>query len=117
MGTMGRHAAARTITGTNRVGRVGRPALHTIDVATPERLISAAEQVFAREGFDAARLQDIAENAGITRPALLYHFATKDELYAAVVARAFASLGEILISAMQSHGDFRERLRALIEGF
>jgi AcrR family transcriptional regulator len=96
---------------------MGRPALNTIDVATPERLLNAAEDVFASQGVDAARLQDIAEQAGITRPALLYHFTTKDSLYTAVVERAFASLSEILISAMQAHGEFRDKFRALIEGF
>jgi AcrR family transcriptional regulator len=96
---------------------MGRPALSSIDVATPERLLQAAELVFAAEGVDAARLQDIAVQAGITRPALLYHFKTKDELYSAVVERAFSSLAEILVSAMHGGGSFRENLRALIEGF
>ncbi len=96
---------------------MGRPRASTIDVQTPERLLAAAEEVFAADGFARARLADIAGRAGVTRPALLYHFATKLALYEAVVARAFASLGEIVHSAMSAGGDFHQRLRAVIDGF
>ena len=96
---------------------MGRPRLATIDVETPERLLAAAEQELAAAGFDGAKLADIAARAGITRAALLYHFESKERLYEAVVGRAFASLGEIVRSAMSCAGSFRERLRAVVDGF
>jgi AcrR family transcriptional regulator len=96
---------------------MGRPRSATIEVATPERLLSAAEEIFAGAGLERATLADIAARAGITRPSLLYHFATKEQLYAAVVGRAFSSLAGLLNSAMSTGGSFRERLRAVVEGF
>ena len=48
----------------------------------------AARGEFAQRGFAAARLQDIAERAGLTHPTLLYHFGTKERLYAAVIEQA-----------------------------
>lgn len=99
------------------MGDMGRPRLDSIDVATPERLLGAAESVFAARGFEGAALADIAARAGISRPALLYHFDTKESLYAAVVGRAFTSLAEILTSAMSASGTFRDRVRAVVEGF
>lgn len=96
---------------------MGRPRADSIDIATPERVLSAAESVFAGKGLEGAGLADIAARAGISRPALLYHFATKETLYAAVVGRAFSSLAEILTSAMSATGTFRERVRAVVEGF
>lgn len=96
---------------------MGRPRADSIDVATPERLLAAAEAVFAARGVEGSALADIAQRAGISRPALLYHFATKETLYEAVVVRAFSSLAEILTSAMSASGTFRERVRAVVEGF
>lgn len=96
---------------------MGRPRLDSIDIATPERLLGAAELVFAAKGLEGSALADIAARAGISRPALLYHFDTKETLYAAVVGRAFSSLAEILTSAMSATGTFRERVRAIVEGF
>lgn len=96
---------------------MGRPRADSIDIATPERLLAAAELVFAAQGLQGAALADIAARAGISRPALLYHFNSKETLYAAVVGRAFSSLAEILTSAMSATGTFRDRVRAVVEGF
>jgi AcrR family transcriptional regulator len=50
-------------------------------------LLDAAEEVFARKGFDGAALEDIAEVAGYTRGAIYSHFGSKAELFLAVVER------------------------------
>jgi AcrR family transcriptional regulator len=96
---------------------MARPIASSIRVETTERVLRAAEHHFAVQGFDAARLADIAAEAGITRASLLYHFDEKERLYAQVVQRAFASLGEIITSALQTDGPFAPRLRAVVEGF
>jgi AcrR family transcriptional regulator len=51
---------------------------------TRDTLLDAAEQVFARRGFDGASLDDIADTAGFTRGAIYKHFADKEDLYLAV---------------------------------
>ena len=53
-----------------------------------ERILDAARGEFAQRGFGGARLQDIAEHAGLTHPTLLYHFGSKERLYAAVIEQA-----------------------------
>lgn len=50
-------------------------------------LLDAAEEVFARKGFDGAALEDIAEVGGYTRGAIYSHFGSKAELFLAVVER------------------------------
>jgi TetR/AcrR family transcriptional regulator len=55
---------------------------------TRSRILVAARSEFAAEGFAAARLQDIAAGAGIRHPTLLYHFGSKEGLYAAVIEEA-----------------------------
>lgn len=96
---------------------MARPRTAPDDVATRERLLAAAEDAFGRKGFHGARLEDIAREAGITRPSLLYHFGTKEALYSAVVRRAFAHLGEALASAMGTRGPFVARADGMVDAF
>jgi AcrR family transcriptional regulator len=57
-----------------------------------EQLLAAATQAFARTGFAATSLDDIAEQAGISRVLLYRHFDSKTDLYRAVLDRAVARL-------------------------
>jgi AcrR family transcriptional regulator len=57
-----------------------------------EQLLAAATQAFARTGFAATSLDDIAEAAGISRVLLYRHFESKTDLYRAVLDRAIARL-------------------------
>ena len=90
---------------------MGLPPASAVSTATPERLLEAALGEFARVGFGQAKLADIAAVAGITRPSLLYHFRTKEELYEATVKRSFRRLALVLGDAMSATGPFVERLR------
>jgi AcrR family transcriptional regulator len=49
--------------------------------ATRRRLLAAAEKTFARDGFEAARLEDIAGLAGYTRGAFYAHFRSKEDIF------------------------------------
>lgn len=53
--------------------------------ATRRKLISAAARIFARDGFEAARLEDIAVAAGYTRGALYANFKDKEDLFFALL--------------------------------
>jgi AcrR family transcriptional regulator len=87
------------------------------DDSTAERILAAAEFEFAAVGYASARLADIGERAGIRRPSLLYHFASKELLYQAVVERAFDQLGAELVRSMALAGEFEARLDALVDAF
>lgn len=89
---------------------MGRPRHREGQAATPDRIVDAALVVFGRDGFARAKLAEIAKNASITRPSLLYHFATKERLYEAVVARSFDRLSAALAAIMAATGPFAERL-------
>lgn len=51
-----------------------------------ERIVAAAKRVFLDKGLDAASMDDVAAQAGTTKPTVYAHFASKDELFEAVVA-------------------------------
>jgi len=55
---------------------------------TRERLIDAAGEVFAAQGFHAATVRQITEKAGVNIAAINYHFRDKNELYAACLRAA-----------------------------
>jgi AcrR family transcriptional regulator len=53
-----------------------------------EEIVRAALEVISERGFQETRLADIAERAGTSAPAVLYHFTSKDEILDAVVSLA-----------------------------
>jgi TetR/AcrR family transcriptional regulator len=69
--------------------------------ATVDRILDAAEIRFAAKGYDATSLGDVADDVGIRTPSLYKHFASKQLLWEAVLARLldpyFALLGELLV--------------------
>ena len=70
--------------------------------ARPAEIVDAALEVFAEKGFAAAKLDDIAGKAGISKATLYLYFDTKEEIFRAVAQAAVASLLEALES--QSKG-------------
>ncbi len=96
---------------------MGRPRVEPGRASTPDRILASALRVFARDGFAAARLAEIARGASVTRPSLLYHFASKHELYEAVVTRSFARLGALLGDAMAEPAPFADRVRRVASAF
>lgn len=54
--------------------------------ASREKIIQAASELFARQGYRGAKLADIARAAGLTEPGLLHHFPSKNHLLMAVLA-------------------------------
>jgi AcrR family transcriptional regulator len=55
--------------------------------ATRRKLLIAAERIFARDGFEAARLEDIAVLAGYTRGAFYANFQSKEDIFFALLER------------------------------
>jgi AcrR family transcriptional regulator len=56
---------------------------------TRAQLIAAAAAVFARRGFDSASLDEVAEEAGLTKGAVYSNFDSKEELFEAVIDERF----------------------------
>jgi AcrR family transcriptional regulator len=54
------------------------------EMITEEKIFSAATEVFAEKGMTGARMQDIADRAGINKSLLHYYYRSKDKLFKAV---------------------------------
>jgi TetR/AcrR family transcriptional regulator len=63
---------------------------------TRAAILAAAEDLFARKGFAAARLEDVAETVQMTRAALFYYYKDKQALYDAMFEDAFGPLRDEL---------------------
>lgn len=88
---------------------MGRPRKDAFDEDTRDRVLRAAEEAFGDRGYASARLADIAAGASIRRPSLLYHFASKELLYGAVIERAVATFAREAFAAAR---EARERPEA-----
>lgn len=67
---------------------------------TSQKLLDAAEAVFAHKGYDAASVREITSAAGANIAAVNYHFGSKEALYAAVFGRILDHLREQRIAAI-----------------
>ena len=65
-------------------------------LATQEKVQAAAITLFARHGFAATNMRDIAHEAGISTGLIYRHYATKDDLFAALAAQAADGLRKVV---------------------
>jgi AcrR family transcriptional regulator len=61
----------------------------------------AALDLFLQQGYDAASLEEVAERVGVTRPAVLYHFGSKEALLLSVVEPGFDAM-DALVSGFEA---------------
>ena len=85
--------------------------------ATRRKLLEAAERIFAREGFEAARLEDIAATAGYTRGAFYANFESKEDIFLALVEQWISGRMEEINSLLRQHDTPAKRVRALREHY
>lgn len=81
------------------------------------QLLIAASEVFVDRGYHAAGMDEIAERAGVSKPILYQHFASKLELYLAVLGRHVENLVSGVRQALRTTTDNRQRLRAAVQAF
>ena len=81
--------------------------------ATEARILDAALDVFSTHGFRGATLDGIASAAGMSKPNLLYYYATKEEMHGALIDGLMDTWLDPL-EALDPNGDPVEELRAYI---
>lgn len=81
-----------------------------------ERLLSAATDLFGRYGYEATTVRQIVWNAGVTAPALYYHFGSKEGLLLAVVQRVYGRIHEIADRAVCQGGTVKQCLCNFADG-
>lgn len=94
--------------------QAGHPKWRRRAEARPGEIVQAAFEVFAEKGFAAAKLDEIAARAGVSKGALYLYFETKQDLFSAVVREAVAPNLDMVEAALaQATLPFPDLLRLL----
>jgi AcrR family transcriptional regulator len=80
-----------------------------------DAILTAAFQRFARYGYRRTSLGDIADAAGLSRPALYHYFRNKEDVFQALSQRINRGVVAAVTEAAQQPGDTQERLTAVLE--
>jgi TetR/AcrR family acrAB operon transcriptional repressor len=81
---------------------------------TRQDLLDAALLIFSRQGYQAARLQDIAKAAGVTRGAIYHHFGSKAELFNTLMDEASARESGAVDAAIAEGGSLVEIMARIL---
>lgn len=81
--------------------------------ATLHRFHGAALQIFSRDGFEAARIDDIAAAAGYTRGAFYAHFKSKEDLFFAMLENESQRHLDRVQKSLEECRDDEQRIRTL----
>ncbi len=84
---------------------------------TEDKIVDAAKTVFVQKGMDGARMQHIADKAGINKALLHYYFRTKDKLFEKVFTIIFKDIFSIFERAASEEVSFEEFLEGFIRQY
>ena len=83
--------------------------------AKREAILKAAQKVFSRKGFNNARIDDVAREAGIGKGTVYEYFASKDDLFFGAFTMFFSQVAELSISDTKLKGEkASDKLTALV---
>ena len=85
------------------------------NLSTRERIVAAANTLFYREGIRSVSVDAVAEEAGITKRSLYYHFKSKDEILDAVIALRLANTAAMLSAWAEADEDPAARIGRFID--
>lgn len=82
-------------------------------------IIDAAERVFFQKGYSAAKMEEVAKEAGMSKPSLYFYFQSKEELYMAITFRAFQLLTDIYYQIIRETSELNgaDRVIRIMEGY
>ena len=86
--------------------------------STKERILAAAETLFAQRGFDGASLRQLTSDAGVNLAAVNYHFGSKEKLVEQVFRRRLDALNAQRLAALaRGAGQPETRLEDVLDAF
>ena len=86
-------------------------------MTTEEKIFEAAHKVFQQKGFSGARMQEIADEAGINKAMLHYCFKNKESLFEAVFMKAFSQLAPQINEIFNSDASVFDKIRKFTDSY
>jgi AcrR family transcriptional regulator len=81
------------------------------NVNTEDQILEAAERIFQDKGMEGARMQEIADKAGINKAMLHYYYRSKQLLFEAVFKKAFALLAPQLNKVLNDDSSIEDKIK------
>jgi AcrR family transcriptional regulator len=97
-----------------KLRKAGRPARELRKPCDIDTVIDAAVRVFDRHGYEASSMVDVARETGLSKSSIYYHVASKEELLARSLERAFGPLLALLDEPEAKRGSPLERLKHIV---
>lgn len=85
-----------------------------LDITAREKILGSARKVFIRDGFNGARMQDIADEAGINKALLHYYYRNKESLFDLVFNDAFAEFIPKMQAIFSGSGTVMEKIEKYV---
>jgi AcrR family transcriptional regulator len=82
---------------------------------TREKILLSANRIFVRDGFEAAKLDEIATAAGYTRGAFYANYKNKEELFVAVAGQQIANHISIAVESVRSKTGVKSKIHELLQ--
>lgn len=80
-----------------------------------EEIFTIAQRLFIRHGYHGLSMRAIAEEIGVSKAALYYHFEDKQALFLAILRRNLDEIEALLETCMQSGGSSEAQIRAFVQ--
>jgi len=74
-------------------------------VETKARILKTAEKIFSEEGFDGARVDNIAKEAGVNKALIYYYFKSKNEILETIMENLFEEAKNMLVQSARNIPD------------
>jgi AcrR family transcriptional regulator len=76
---------------------------------TQAKILDAAQKLFSEQGFENTQLEEVAARAGYTRGAIYAHYASKEDLFLALMEQRVYSRFTTLIAVLENEPDLKNR--------
>lgn len=84
---------------------------------TEEKILEAAKNVFVTKGMDGARMQEIADQAGINKALLHYYFRSKERLFEAIFSQIIKLAFPKIMNVVQSDAGIVSKIEQVIDAY
>lgn len=84
---------------------------------TEEKILEAAKTVFIKKGMEGARMQEIADEAGINKALLHYYFRSKEKLFDAIFEQIFRNAFPKIWKVVHSDLDFKSKVEQAVDSY
>lgn len=86
-------------------------------MTTKEKILAAARREFSEKGLDGARVDVIAEAAGVNKAMIYYHFSSKEQLYDSMLEEVFGRVSAHVDRVLLDDLSIEARLEALARAY